>query len=132
MATKRIAISNDGKQWEAAAVLDAEPPGQYSYRAVIQTAQAMLVGRRILSVVGPFGPGVEVLPNDTVAGRGAGVVDLLDGRGHADHPGSRLYLDPRPAHRRRRLNPDGRRLGQGDRGAKDLLQRWRDRLSGVG
>ena len=31
-----VAISNDGHTWHAAAVLDTEPPGQYSYPAVIQ------------------------------------------------------------------------------------------------
>ncbi|MDB5325577.1 MAG: putative lipoprotein [Phycisphaerales bacterium] len=31
-----VAISGDGHRWEAAAVLDIEPPGQYSYPAVIQ------------------------------------------------------------------------------------------------
>jgi predicted neuraminidase len=32
-----VAVSNDGKSWQAAAVLESEP-GQYSYPAVIQTA----------------------------------------------------------------------------------------------
>jgi predicted neuraminidase len=37
-----VAISRDGKHWEAAAVLDAEPPGQYSYPAVIQTTDGLV------------------------------------------------------------------------------------------
>lgn len=31
-----VAVSNDAQQWHAAAILDAEPPDQYSYPAVIQ------------------------------------------------------------------------------------------------
>jgi alpha-L-rhamnosidase len=31
-----LAISRDGGNWEAAGVLESEPPGQYSYPAVIQ------------------------------------------------------------------------------------------------
>ena len=46
-------------------------------RAVVQTARASLVGRRFLSLAGPFGPGVEALPSDTLSGAGAGQVDLL-------------------------------------------------------
>jgi uncharacterized linocin/CFP29 family protein len=46
-------------------------------QAVVQTAQAVLVGRRIISIVGPFGPGVEVIQNDTILGRSAGQIDLL-------------------------------------------------------
>jgi uncharacterized linocin/CFP29 family protein len=45
--------------------------------AAIRTARGMLVGRRIIPVVGPFGPGVEVVPNDTIAGQATGQVDLL-------------------------------------------------------
>jgi uncharacterized linocin/CFP29 family protein len=45
--------------------------------AAIRTASGTLVGRRIISVVGPFGPGVEVVPNDTIARMAAGQVDLL-------------------------------------------------------
>jgi uncharacterized linocin/CFP29 family protein len=45
--------------------------------AALQTASGMLVGRRIIPVVGPFGPGVEVVPNDTIAGLAGGQVDLL-------------------------------------------------------
>ena len=52
-------------------------------QAVIQTAQAVLIGRRIISVVGPFGAGAEVLPNDTIVGRSMGQVDLLGDAGEA-------------------------------------------------
>jgi uncharacterized linocin/CFP29 family protein len=45
--------------------------------AAMRTARGMLVGRRIITVVGPFGPGVEVVPNDTIAGQATGQVDLL-------------------------------------------------------
>jgi predicted neuraminidase len=37
-----VAISNDGKHWEAAAVLETEPPGQYSYPAVIQADDGLV------------------------------------------------------------------------------------------
>jgi uncharacterized linocin/CFP29 family protein len=41
------------------------------------TARSMLVGRRVISVVGPFGAGVEALPSDTLSGMGIGQIDLL-------------------------------------------------------
>jgi predicted neuraminidase len=37
-----VAISRDGKSWEAAAVLEHEPPGQYSYPAVIQSSDGLV------------------------------------------------------------------------------------------
>jgi uncharacterized linocin/CFP29 family protein len=46
-------------------------------QAVVRTAQSVLVGRRFISLVGPFGPGVEALPNDVLAGGGGGRIDLL-------------------------------------------------------
>src|SRR5919198_3588825 len=46
-------------------------------QAVVQTARAILVGRRFISLVGPFGPGVEALPSDSLAGTTAGQIDLL-------------------------------------------------------
>jgi uncharacterized linocin/CFP29 family protein len=46
-------------------------------RAVVGTARFMLVGRRVISVVGPFGAGIEALPSDTLRGMGAGQIDLL-------------------------------------------------------
>jgi uncharacterized linocin/CFP29 family protein len=45
--------------------------------AVVRTAQSVLIGRRFITLVGPFGPGVEALPNDVLAGGGGGRVDLL-------------------------------------------------------
>jgi uncharacterized linocin/CFP29 family protein len=45
--------------------------------AVVRTAQSSLVGRRFLTLVGPFGAGVEVVPNDTIGSPGPGTVDLL-------------------------------------------------------
>lgn len=45
--------------------------------AVVSTARSSLVGRRFISLVGPFGPGVEALPSDTLSGTRAGQVDLL-------------------------------------------------------
>jgi uncharacterized linocin/CFP29 family protein len=46
-------------------------------QAVIRTAQSVLVGRRFINLVGPFGAGVEALPNDIIGGAGGGQVDLL-------------------------------------------------------
>jgi predicted neuraminidase len=37
-----VAVSRDGKHWEAAAVLEAEPPGQFSYPAVIQSSDGLV------------------------------------------------------------------------------------------
>ena len=36
-----VALSNDGKEWHATLVLESEP-GEYSYPAVIQTADGMV------------------------------------------------------------------------------------------
>jgi uncharacterized linocin/CFP29 family protein len=44
---------------------------------VVRTARSALVGRRIISLVGPVGAGVEVMPNDTIAGSSAGQIDLV-------------------------------------------------------
>lgn len=46
-------------------------------QAVVRTAQSVLVGRRFISLVGPFGAGIEVLPNDVLAGGGNAQIDLL-------------------------------------------------------
>lgn len=46
-------------------------------QAVVRTAQSVLVGRRFITLVGPFGPGVEALPNDVLRGGGGGTIDLL-------------------------------------------------------
>jgi uncharacterized linocin/CFP29 family protein len=46
-------------------------------QTVVRTAQSMLVGRRFINLVGPFGAGVEALPNDTLSGAGFGNIDLL-------------------------------------------------------
>jgi uncharacterized linocin/CFP29 family protein len=46
-------------------------------QVVVRTAQSMLVGRRFLSLLGPFGPGIEVLPHDTLSGRAQAKIDLL-------------------------------------------------------
>jgi uncharacterized linocin/CFP29 family protein len=45
--------------------------------AAVAAARAMLVGRRFLSLVGPFGPGIETLPSDTLSGTTDGQIDLL-------------------------------------------------------
>jgi len=37
-----VAISEDGMRWRAAAVLESEPPGQYSYPAVIQGSDGLV------------------------------------------------------------------------------------------
>src|SRR5919206_1728175 len=54
-------------------------PGEWAAidQTVVRTAQSMLVGRRFISLVGPFGPGVEALPSDTIGGGAGGRIDLL-------------------------------------------------------
>ncbi|WP_428939992.1 sialidase family protein [Fontivita pretiosa] len=37
-----VAISRDGRTWQAAAIIQDEPPGQYSYPCVIQTADGLV------------------------------------------------------------------------------------------
>jgi predicted neuraminidase len=37
-----IATSRDGRSWNAAAILETEPPGQYSYPAVIQSSDGLV------------------------------------------------------------------------------------------
>jgi uncharacterized linocin/CFP29 family protein len=46
-------------------------------QAVVSTARGVLVARRFIPLVGPFGPGVLALPHDTVTGATRGQVDLL-------------------------------------------------------
>ena len=46
-------------------------------QAVVRAAQSVLIGRRFINLVGPFGPGVEALPNDVLSGGGGGRIDLL-------------------------------------------------------
>jgi uncharacterized linocin/CFP29 family protein len=59
-------------------------------QTVVRTAQSVLVGRRFISLVGPFGPGVEALPNDVLSGSGAGMLDLL-----GNQEGESLAIDRR-------------------------------------
>jgi predicted neuraminidase len=37
-----VAVSRDGEKWEAAVELETDPPGQYSYPAVIQTSDGLV------------------------------------------------------------------------------------------
>lgn len=46
-------------------------------QTVVRTAQSMLVGRRFINLVGPFGPGIEALPSDILGGAGNAHIDLL-------------------------------------------------------
>jgi uncharacterized linocin/CFP29 family protein len=54
-------------------------PGEWAAidETVVRTAQSVLVSRRFISLVGPFGPGIESLPNDVLDGAGRGAIDLL-------------------------------------------------------
>ena len=45
--------------------------------AVLTTARASLVDRRIISLVGPLGPGVEAVPSDLLSGASSGEIDVL-------------------------------------------------------
>jgi uncharacterized linocin/CFP29 family protein len=58
--------------------------------AAVAAARAILVGRRFISLVGPFGPGVDALPSDTLSGTTDGQIDLL---GNAE--GETLGVDRR-------------------------------------
>ncbi|HEX3246523.1 MAG TPA: family 1 encapsulin nanocompartment shell protein [Chloroflexota bacterium] len=44
---------------------------------VVSVAHRTLVGRRLISMFGPLGPGAQVAPNDVFLGRNEGVVDTL-------------------------------------------------------
>lgn len=62
---------------------------------VTQTAAQMLVGRRFIPVVGPFGPGVQALPNDEFEDGGRGAISLTGETpepGGIVHPARRTYL----------------------------------------
>lgn len=54
---------------------------------VVSTARSILVGRRVMSLVGPFGAGVQALPSDTLGGSTTGQIDLL---GNAEGEAVRL------------------------------------------
>ena len=60
---------------------------------VVGIARRTLVGRRMLDVFGPLGPGYQVAPNERFHGRTVGAIDML---GEADcneiAPGGRVYL----------------------------------------
>ena len=62
-------------------------------QTVVRTAQSVLVGRRFINLVGPFGAGIEALPNDILGGGGHGQVDLLgNAEGEALTIESRRFL----------------------------------------
>jgi uncharacterized linocin/CFP29 family protein len=62
-------------------------------QTVVQSAQAILVGRRVISLVGPFGLGVEMVPSDTLTGATMGQIDLLgNAEGEAIGVEHRRYL----------------------------------------
>jgi uncharacterized linocin/CFP29 family protein len=60
---------------------------------VVGAARSILVGRRVIPVVGPFGAGIQALPSDTISGTGAGQIDLLGSEeGEAIGLEARRYL----------------------------------------
>lgn len=60
---------------------------------VTDIARRALVGRRFIPVLGPFGPGVQVLPDDQVDGSGVGAVDRTgDGSAEVVRTVARTYL----------------------------------------
>jgi uncharacterized linocin/CFP29 family protein len=62
-------------------------------QTVVRTAQSMLVGRRFISLTGPFGAGIEALPNDIIRGGAPGRVDLLgEDEGEALTVATRWFL----------------------------------------
>ncbi|MBV8087800.1 MAG: bacteriocin family protein [Chloroflexi bacterium] len=62
-------------------------------RTVVDVARRTLVGRRLVHVFGPLGPGAQVAPNDRDHGRSTGVLDML-GEAGGDEVASagRVYL----------------------------------------
>jgi len=61
--------------------------------AVLTTARASLVDRRIISLVGPLGPGVEAIPSDLLTGAPTGDIEILgDAEGTAITTVRRRYL----------------------------------------
>jgi uncharacterized linocin/CFP29 family protein len=46
-------------------------------KVVVGAARSILVGRRVIPIVGPFGAGIQALPVDRLGGMGAGQIDLL-------------------------------------------------------
>jgi uncharacterized linocin/CFP29 family protein len=60
---------------------------------VVNIAKRSLVGRRLLNVFGPLGPGQQVVPNDRFLGRNIGAVDMT-GEADCDEitPAGRVYL----------------------------------------
>jgi uncharacterized linocin/CFP29 family protein len=59
----------------------------------VQTASAILVGRRFISLTGPFGAGIEALASDTLRDTAIGQIDLLgDAEEKAISVESRRYL----------------------------------------
>jgi uncharacterized linocin/CFP29 family protein len=48
--------------------------------AVVKTARTMLVGRRLVEVLGPLGPGVYSMPYATFSGRNSAGVDMIADR----------------------------------------------------
>lgn len=60
---------------------------------VTETASQALVGRRFIPVTGPFGPGVQALPDDQMDGTGMGAVDRTgDAAGDTVRVAVRNYL----------------------------------------
>ena len=60
--------------------------------AVVNTARSQLVGRRFLSLVGPFGAGLQAIPDDRLSGGGGGHIDLLGQNEEAVHIERRRYI----------------------------------------
>lgn len=60
---------------------DQAPPTSEQWeaidRVVVETAEGILVGRRVISLAGAFGPGGQGTKSDTVGGAGSGEIDLL-------------------------------------------------------
>lgn len=61
-------------------------------RVVVETARRILVGRRFIPVVGPFGPGVQTVPFDTFGEVEAAEVDVMGEGGELVSPLTRQHL----------------------------------------
>ncbi|HLG73147.1 MAG TPA: family 1 encapsulin nanocompartment shell protein [Chloroflexota bacterium] len=76
---------------------DQAPLTQEQWKAfddvVVSIARRTLVGRRMLNIFGPLGPGYQVAPNDRFAGRTVGAIDMLGEADCNEIAGSgRVYL----------------------------------------
>lgn len=70
----------------------SEPEWAALDQMVVNVARRLVVGRRLLPLFGPLGPGLEVIPVNQVYGLSAGQVDMTGSQDDAVAVDARLYL----------------------------------------